>query len=458
MKLFIGLILFFLLSCAMPTKQYSGTVHGGVGMVGVVISKPSSMSASTESEIKKTIISSTTTSNGSFTLIADENCADCYIAAFTGQNAPDAFGYVKLSDFNGSLTLSPVVSSSLSKSLSITGEIIETYIEDVTNGALTETSRAIMNGATCPSTPFWLPSMSVITRLGVTATVFYNLITCAIIDNSSNSTNMYTLNTEASSGGSIAEPQQPSIKINELTTFDLAAIANSGYNFKAWTVVVGQNNISINNPNSAITTAVLTGGDATIRADFAQISTPVPTVYTLTMDASTGGSTSPAYAQSSGTPITVSAIANSNYSFSNWTVISGNPSISNTTSATITVTLSGNATIQANFVSKAVTYNPTVSVSPLTGSKSQGTAMAENGTGFHPNAQITLHFSDPNGKVYPAAGDNSTNSSLFPISDGDGKFNHSFTPTAQTAMGTWTYYATSGAGDISNTVTFYIVQ
>jgi hypothetical protein len=459
MKLFIGLILAFLLSCSTLTKEYSGTIYGGVGMVGVVISKPGGMSPGTESEIKKTIVASTTTSNGSFTLATDENCDDCYIAAFSGQGTPDAFGYVKLSDFKGNLTLSPVSSSSLSKKLSgNVSEFIETWIEDVTTGAFTQISRVTMNGATCPPNPFWVPSVSAISKLAVGANVIYNFITCAIVDNDGNSTNMYTLNTESSSGGSVVEPQQASIKINELTTFDLAAIPNSGYNFKTWTVVVGQNNININNVTSAITTAVLTGGDATIRADFVQIPTP-NTFYSLTISAGTGGSVSPTSAQaSSSAAAIVTATANTNYVFSNWTVISGSPNIDNSNSSATIVTLSGNSAIQANFVLKAVTYNPTVTVSPLTGSKSQNTFMAENGTGFHANAQITLHFTDPNGIKYPAAGNNSTNSTLFPISDANGKFIHSFNPTPQTAIGTWTYYATSDAGDVSNTVSFYIVQ
>ena len=73
--------------------------------------------------------------------------------------------------------------------------------------------------------------------------------------------------------------------------------------------------------------------------------------YQLTVDAGTGGTTNPSGSTNVtyGAQTTISATQNSGYQFKNWTVLSGNPSFGNANNASTSVTLTGNATVQANF-------------------------------------------------------------------------------------------------------------
>ncbi len=73
--------------------------------------------------------------------------------------------------------------------------------------------------------------------------------------------------------------------------------------------------------------------------------------YTLAASASpsAGGTVSAPSSATYNTATNISATANTGYSFNNWTVISGSATFGNSTSASTTVTLTANSTIQANF-------------------------------------------------------------------------------------------------------------
>jgi uncharacterized protein (TIGR02145 family)/uncharacterized repeat protein (TIGR02543 family) len=100
----------------------------------------------------------------------------------------------------------------------------------------------------------------------------------------------------------------------------------------------------------------LTSGNATVTANFAPIS------YQLTVSVGTGGTisapSSPATVNH-GAAITITALPNSGYRFSGWSVTTGTATFGDVSSASTTVTLtSGNATISAVFT--RITYQLTV--------------------------------------------------------------------------------------------------
>jgi|GEM_PF-978963 len=133
------------------------------------------------------------------------------------------------------------------------------------------------------------------------------------------------------------------------TVLNVMAQAEDGYNFTGWTLngAAGTTNhtmtITINNSNQTLT------------ANFVEKDKPVTppnATYTLTVIAGAGGSVTPSGTQTdikAGTPVPITATANSGYEFNGWTVTSGGATVASPNSATTTVTLSSNATVTANF-------------------------------------------------------------------------------------------------------------
>lgn len=128
-------------------------------------------------------------------------------------------------------------------------------------------------------------------------------------------------------------------------TQTITATAATGYYFVSWTAT---DNATITDSSSDDTTVILSG-DATVTANFAA----VPATASLTMAVSpegAGATTPTAGTQTVNTleAIDISAEATSGYVFSAWTV-SGAASVADATSASTTVTLSGDATVTAVF-------------------------------------------------------------------------------------------------------------
>ena len=137
--------------------------------------------------------------------------------------------------------------------------------------------------------------------------------------------------------------------VDEGTATAITATPPSGYVFVNWTVTTGSGNASIADAGSASTTVTLTGGDATVTANFV-----ATRQLTLQTDATAGASVTPngSTTVNDGAATSISATAPAGFSFVNWTVTSGagNATIANASSASTTVTLSGgDATLQANF-------------------------------------------------------------------------------------------------------------
>ena len=151
-------------------------------------------------------------------------------------------------------------------------------------------------------------------------------------------------------GHGTTNPTGP-ITVGEGSARSIDAIPNAaaGYEFKNWTQTSGPGTASFDSATSASTNVTVTGGDATIQANF-QLKT-----YTVTLTNDTHGTTTP-----SGSIVVTHGVASSSisttpstgYRFKNWTVTVGtgitfNPNAT-TTPVTITAT-GGNATVQANF-------------------------------------------------------------------------------------------------------------
>jgi len=163
-----------------------------------------------------------------------------------------------------------------------------------------------------------------------------------------------TLSVTASTGGTVTPTAQQTVNAN--SPVSITATANSGYKFVNWTVVSGT--ATFGNANNASTTVTLSA-NATVRANFEQTVT-----LTINRDPTAGGNVTGAGNYSTGVPISISATAASGYVFSGWTVTGSTATIASASSASTTVTLSGNATITANFTQQ---YTLTVNRSPTAG-------------------------------------------------------------------------------------------
>jgi Divergent InlB B-repeat domain/Carbohydrate binding module (family 35) len=169
----------------------------------------------------------------------------------------------------------------------------------------------------------------------------------------------YQLSVVPGVGGTRTAPATSPITVNHGAATTISATPNSGYTFANWTVIGGTATLA--NANSASTTVTLTSGNATIQANF----TASPVVYTLTVTNDGRGTTSPsgAVTVNAGVATPISATPTAGNQFQNWTVTSGSATFASPTSASTTVTLTGNATIRANFTAintgsvTAVTYS-----------------------------------------------------------------------------------------------------
>ena len=135
----------------------------------------------------------------------------------------------------------------------------------------------------------------------------------------------------------------------------ITATAATGYAFYKWTAAA---NATFADAASASTTATL-AGDATITANFLKTAT-----MTMAISPSGSGTTSPTVGQSTVSttiPLAITATAGSDYKFANWTATS-NATVADAASAGTTATLTGDATVTANF--QKIKCYMTMAVSP----------------------------------------------------------------------------------------------
>jgi len=89
---------------------------------------------------------------------------------------------------------------------------------------------------------------------------------------------------------------------------------------------------------------------------------------------------------------------------------------------------------------------PTVSVTPS--SDVQGATFQQPGSGFTPNAQVTLSFQKPNGEI----------ATTTEPADANGAYTHPWTSDCTTQPGTYTYWATDNQGAQAPSVTFTVAS
>jgi uncharacterized repeat protein (TIGR02543 family) len=130
----------------------------------------------------------------------------------------------------------------------------------------------------------------------------------------------------------------------------------TGYLFTGWTVTSGA--ADINDPASASTTVTLTGGAATVRANFTIIQYALTVRTDGTAGATATGSGTVNYGAENA--ISISNVPQG-YAFQQWSLVSGNASIGNVNAINTTAILtSGDVIIQANFVKIVAVQNVTI--------------------------------------------------------------------------------------------------
>ncbi|MBN2011035.1 InlB B-repeat-containing protein [candidate division KSB1 bacterium] len=126
---------------------------------------------------------------------------------------------------------------------------------------------------------------------------------------------------------------------NSGSSITITATANAGYTFTKWT----ENGSALSTDASYTFTIT---GNRTLVANF----TAVQYTVTLSTNLSTGGITSGGGTFNSGDSVTVTATANSGYTFTNWSENGTIVSID----ASYTFTITGNRTLVANFTAVAL--------------------------------------------------------------------------------------------------------
>jgi alpha-tubulin suppressor-like RCC1 family protein/predicted small secreted protein len=227
------------------------------------------------------------------------------------------------------------------------------------NGSTTPSGNVIVNSGAnisitaTPNTNYHFVNW---TQIGGTGTAVFgnpNLASTTVSVTGGNATvqanfalNQYTLTITNNGYGSTTPTGNVMVNHGAQTSITATPIVN--YYFVNWTKTSGTGTVTFGNPNSASTTVTLTGGSATIRANFAIIQ------YTMTVTSSGNGTTSPSgnVTVNSGANTSITATPTTNYHFVNWiktggagTVVFGNPNLASTT---VSIT-GGSATIQAVF-------------------------------------------------------------------------------------------------------------
>ncbi|MDZ7345215.1 MAG: InlB B-repeat-containing protein, partial [candidate division KSB1 bacterium] len=186
----------------------------------------------------------------------------------------------------------------------------------------------------------------------------------------------YTLTMEVNEAGwGTTTPPIGTHNYNSGDIISILATPNSGYRFVSWTGEVA-------NPTSASTTVIM-NANKTVRANFERIQ------YTLTVEAGTGGSTSPSpgtYTFYSGDIVSLTAIPNSGYSFVRW-----EGDVTNPNSISTTVIMNASKTVRATFAVSG-NYPLTINISPAGG----GTTNPPAGTTSYPPGTVVTVTATPN--------------------------------------------------------------
>ena len=166
---------------------------------------------------------------------------------------------------------------------------------------------------------------------------------------------VYHLTISSTAGGSVTTPGEGTFTYDGGTAANLVATANSGYYFVNWT-----GDVDTIADVSAPSTTVTMNDNYSITANFEQM---LPGKLALTASSTAGGSvTTPGegtFSYDEGTMVELVAEAEEGYRFVNWT--GDVDTIANVDVAATTITMDGDYSIVANFVTTLVQYDLTIS-------------------------------------------------------------------------------------------------
>ena len=166
---------------------------------------------------------------------------------------------------------------------------------------------------------------------------------------------VYHLTISSTAGGSVTTPGEGTFTYDGGTAANLVATANSGYYFVNWT-----GDVDTIADVSAPSTTVTMNDNYSITANFEQT---LPGKLALTASSTAGGSvTTPGegtFSYDEGTMVELVAEAEEGYRFVNWT--GDVDTIANVDVAATTITMDGDYSIVANFVTTLVQYDLTIS-------------------------------------------------------------------------------------------------
>jgi hypothetical protein len=166
---------------------------------------------------------------------------------------------------------------------------------------------------------------------------------------------VYHLTISSTAGGSVTTPGEGTFTYDGGTAANLVATANSGYYFVNWT-----GDVDTIADVSAPSTTVTMNDNYSITANFEQT---LPGKVALTTSSTAGGSvTTPGegtFSYDEGTMVELVAEAEEGYRFVNWT--GDVDTIANVDVATTIITMDGDYSIVANFVTTLVQYDLTIS-------------------------------------------------------------------------------------------------
>lgn len=155
----------------------------------------------------------------------------------------------------------------------------------------------------------------------------------------------YTLGISAGTGGSATPSGNQLVQYG--VPIGIAATPGTGYNFAGWTKTGGTGTVTFGNSALASTTVAVTGGSATIQANFSLKQ------YTLNVSYAGSGSVSPSgnVTVTHGVPQSIVATPGSGQVLTGWSVVSGTgASIADPASESTSVTLTGgDASVRATF-------------------------------------------------------------------------------------------------------------
>ena len=204
--------------------------------------------------------------------------------------------------------------------------------------------------------------------------------------------NTYQLTVSSTTGGTITVPASSPVTVNHGVATTITAVATVGYTFTGWTVVTGT--ASIATPAALSTTATLTSGNATVRANFTL------NQYTLTYTAGANGTitgTSPQTVNHGANGSLVTAVPNAGYHFTTW-------SDGVLTAARTDLNVTGNITVTASFAINQYTLTYTANANgTIVGTTPQTVNHGANGSLVTATPNSGYHFTTWSDGVLTAA-------------------------------------------------------